>query len=313
MLDKRIEVILIFIDGSLGDTIYSISHIDQIHKNTIIFVSKRIGKDILSIYLKNKFSIYLPIGGYFFRKIVYFVLLSLPLISRFLKIQICIFNNKGLIYKTYMLKKKVQIIRKILIVHSRVESHESVKDSIGNGNTGYGKYILVNMDVDESVRKKTVKNAIRPTKLPTVYFFEELILDLKKQLPSYKFIQIGEGGAAISNVDINLVGKTNLIELAQLIRYAKFTITIEGGIRAFCLFLDAPAVAIFGPTSQNILPSSQRVRDVRYHSCPPCWRNKKEWYSKCDQNNGGEALCTSDMTLLPQIRNLSLLIQNELY
>lgn len=116
----------------------------------------------------------------------------------------------------------------------------------------------------------------------------------------------------ISNIDINLVNKTNLNHLIKLIENAKYTITVEGGIRSLCILLNAPALAIFGPSDCKFLPRNDCVTDVKFTSCRPCWRHNKNWYYQCEQNNNGEAICTSDNTLLPQIKNLSELIQNEI-
>jgi hypothetical protein len=301
-------------DGSLGDTLFCLSQIEKSKKNSIVFTSTKISKNILDIFIKNKFIFYLAIGGFLFRKIVYLTIKNAPLISKFINLGFCIFNNKGMIYKTYEYKKnKVFLVKKCKIIDSEIKQNELfISDNILKNINNYGDYIIVNMDVDKSVRRKIIKYSLRPTKLPTVNFYEKLVLDLKLKIPNYKFIQVGEAGTLIKNVDINLVGKTNLIQLTQLIQNAKLTITIEGGIRALCTFLNAPAVAIFGPTSQLLIPTSKSVSDVRYSSCKPCWRDKKEWYSKCHKNNDGEALCTSDATLLPQINNLSLLIKNAL-
>ena len=300
-------------DGSLGDTLYCLSQIEQCKKKSIIFSSTKISKNILDIFIKKKYIFHLPIGGFFFRKVVWFTIKSAHFISFFIKINLSIFNNKGMVYTIYEYKTKLVLVKKYLIINSEIKHNELfIKGNILENTNSYGNYILVNMDVDKSVRKKVIKNSFRPTKLPTVNFYEKLIFDLRLKMPNHIFIQVGEAGNLIKNVDINLVGKTNLIQLIQLIQNARLTITIEGGIRALCVFLNAPAVAIFGPTSQSLIPTSKSVSDVRYTSCKPCWRDKKEWYSKYHKNYDGEAICTSDDTLIPQINKLSLIAQNAL-
>lgn len=303
------QLCIYFINGSFGDALYCIHDITSDNGNfNILISSKRIAKKALSMFTRN-FSFNLPIGGNYFRKLIFIIFKLLPLIDYILKVNVCIYNHKSFVIKKYCYENKKVKLFEISYIKNSINLFPKKKKRI----TFYGDYILINLDVDKSVRRITDINSVRPTKLPTTFFFENLIIELKTKYPNYKFIQIGECGNQINNIDINLINKTTLRELVDLIINAKYTITIEGGIRALCILVNSPALAILGPSDQKLLPSSSFVRDVKYTSCSPCWRNTKNWYFQCNKNNNGEAICTSDITLFPQIQNLTFIIQNEIY
>ncbi len=89
------------------------------------------------------------------------------------------------------------------------------------------------------------------------------------------------------------VGKTNLIQLLELLRSSLVLITHDTGPMHLMRLLDGKILALFGPTrsSEKMLPNDRRVilESVRQLPCQPCYDGKK--YAACQKN-----LCLSDIS-----------------
>lgn len=85
---------------------------------------------------------------------------------------------------------------------------------------------------------------------------------------------------------LNLVGKTNLIQTAALIRRAKILVTNDSGPMHLASYFNKPIIALFGPTDPSLYgPWSSLFKVVRKNDdCPYCADSKSEIPHNCMEN-----------------------------
>lgn len=80
---------------------------------------------------------------------------------------------------------------------------------------------------------------------------------------------------------IDLRGKTNLLQLAGLIRRAKVIVCTEGGIMHLAYACKHPrTIVLRGPTQGKLFEYPGQVC-VDAHTCGPCWSKAGDWTTNC--------------------------------
>jgi ADP-heptose:LPS heptosyltransferase len=99
--------------------------------------------------------------------------------------------------------------------------------------------------------------------------YERFIELFRRAYPDIKVVQLGHSDRlckSIDGVDVNLVGKTSLGELAVLLKHSLFHLDGECGMVHMIRFLNGRSIAIFGTTSENFLGYPENI-NLRGNGC----------------------------------------------
>jgi hypothetical protein len=111
--------------------------------------------------------------------------------------------------------------------------------------------------------------------------FSEVISRIKQARPDLIVVQLGTVTSdRISVVDLNLVGKTNLKEVAGLLKKAVLHLDNEGGLVHLSASLGGRSLVVFGPTPSDYFgyPDNINVDPV---TCGGCWWIDELWMNRC--------------------------------
>ena len=140
------------------------------------------------------------------------------------------------------------------------------------------------------------------TKLWPVEHYNELICRLEQEYPDATLVFVGavyEWEDSIVFHGKNLVGKTSLLELASILKYARIHISSEGGsVHLRHALHGGVSIVLFGPTSDHFFGYSENI-NLRSRSCPyPCEWAVEDWNTNCMRNRG-KAECME--TIYPEL------------
>lgn len=111
--------------------------------------------------------------------------------------------------------------------------------------------------------------------------FAEVVRLLKKAHPYLKVVQVGtQTSTPIPNVDINLISKTSLSEVAALIQGARLHLDNEGGLVHLASCLGVTSCTIFGPTSVDYFGYPGNI-NIEPPVCGNCWWATETWMETC--------------------------------
>lgn len=174
---------------------------------------------------------------------------------------------------------------------------------------GSAPYITIQRG-HSTVEERSNKN----TKLWSAEYYQELIYTLKREYSSYKLVQLGvcrEGfNTDFEGIDVNLRGKTSVLELAVVLKHAALHIDCEGGLVHLRHALKGgPSVVLFGPTSPDFYGYSENL-NIRTHACVrPCEWVTDDWLTRCARRTDKNC-CMHSLTpqiVLEQIKEKNLL------
>lgn len=172
-----------------------------------------------------------------------------------------------------------------------------------NGIDILKKYGLQNKPFITVQRGVDVMNKFgESTRLWPVGCFENLISLIKEKYPEITIIQLGvsqERCLSISNVDINLVGKTSFSEVLWILKNSFLHIDGECGMVHLRHFLCAKtSIVLFGPTSPKTKGYKENI-NIRSDrcNCQFCeWLVGETWQSYCIKTKNTKSLCMSSIT-----------------
>ncbi|MDR1232705.1 MAG: methyltransferase domain-containing protein [Puniceicoccales bacterium] len=122
------------------------------------------------------------------------------------------------------------------------------------------------------------------TRMWPIRHHEKFIELFHRAYPDIKVVQLGYSNKlckSMDGVDINLVGKTSLGELAVLLKHSLFHLDGEGGVVHMKRFLNGRSIAIFGPTSEKVFGYPENI-NLRGNGCSSwCEWVSDDWDSKC--------------------------------
>ena len=143
------------------------------------------------------------------------------------------------------------------------------KESIFNKFKFYGKYIVFCPDAEYGPAKKwpTNKWLNLATKLSKLYNVVIVGLDMNMS-KEFRLLE--------SDKIINLIGKTNLVEVMEIIASSEGVISNDSGLMHVSASLDRKTIALYGSSSPTYTPPliSKEKRDVIYKDldCSPCFK-----------------------------------------
>lgn len=111
--------------------------------------------------------------------------------------------------------------------------------------------------------------------------FAEVVAGLKAARPDLLIVQIGTATSEpIAHVDVPLIGRTNLQEVAGLLRATSLHLDNEGGLVHLAACYGRRSVVVFGPTPSDYFgyPHNINVDPLR---CGNCWWIDELWMDRC--------------------------------
>lgn len=115
--------------------------------------------------------------------------------------------------------------------------------------------------------------------------FSEVVALAKAAFPDVRFIQIGTSTSTpVVGVDLDLVGRTTLQEVAAVIGGALCHLDVESGLVHMASCLGTPAVVVFGPTPVDYFGYPEH-RNVPPQMCGDCWATRDTWMALCPRGH----------------------------
>jgi len=153
-------------------------------------------------------------------------------------------------------------------------------------------YITISNGFDEDMASKT---GVIATK---VYpHFDAVISEVKRVLPDLCIVQIGTATSTpIQGVDLDLISKTTLQEVAGLLRSAALHIDNEGGLVHLAAALGTRSAVVFGPTLAGYFGYEENI-NIEPLVCGGCWWMESTWMEQCVR---GDAVPTCMYTQPPE-------------
>ena len=134
--------------------------------------------------------------------------------------------------------------------------------------------------------------AAEGTKMWSYEKTNELVKLIKQKYPQITLVQTGVSKnrcRALDNIDINLIGQTNLEDIKVLIKNSFLHIDCEGGFAHLRNALKAkhPAIILFGPTNPELYGYDTNINIRKKDACPIfCDWVTKKWQTECLRHNG---------------------------
>ena len=99
-----------------------------------------------------------------------------------------------------------------------------------------------------------------------------------------RIVQLGEAHEAlVEGVDIDLRGKTSLMETAYVLKMAAVHMDTEGGLVHLARAMQTPSVVAFGPTPVGFFGYPQNV-NIAPPVCGNCWWTSDRWATHCPRD-----------------------------
>lgn len=136
-------------------------------------------------------------------------------------------------------------------------------------------YITVNNGSDSAYNFKQTKSY-------PLEKWHATIQKLHNAFPNIKIVQIGhiKTSDPIIGVDVNLLGKTNLTEVAVILKNALLHIDIESGLVHINHAVGGKSIVLFGPTPEKYYGYKENVNIVS-KKCSDCMWLMPTWQSSC--------------------------------
>jgi len=111
--------------------------------------------------------------------------------------------------------------------------------------------------------------------------FKQVIDLLRSQRPNLTFVQVGtKTSAPIDNVDVQLIGKTSLPELAGLLAGAVLHLDNESGVVHLAACIGTQSCVLFGPTPAAYFGYDANI-NIEPKDCGGCWWTTRNWMTDC--------------------------------
>lgn len=117
-------------------------------------------------------------------------------------------------------------------------------------------------------------------------YFSELAGLIKTEFPEILVVQYGVNAKScppMENTNINLVGKTNILDVETLLRHSLIHVDCDGGMihlrHAIC---GGPSIALYGPLNADFFSYAENINFTGQAGCSePCEWLTGNWWAKC--------------------------------
>ncbi len=111
--------------------------------------------------------------------------------------------------------------------------------------------------------------------------FSKVAALIKKELPNLLIVQVGTTTSdPIQNTDLNLIGRTELSEVAAILKDALLHLDSEGGLVHMARCYGVPSCVVFGPTPSAYFGYPTNI-NIDPPVCGDCWWITSSWMSIC--------------------------------
>lgn len=111
--------------------------------------------------------------------------------------------------------------------------------------------------------------------------FGEVVARLKQAAPDIKIVQVGtRTSTPIPDVDLNLISRTSLPEVAGVLAGARIHIDNEAGLVHLASCLGVQSCVVFGPTSADYFGYPGNI-NIEPADCGNCWWATESWMEVC--------------------------------
>jgi hypothetical protein len=126
------------------------------------------------------------------------------------------------------------------------------------------------------------------TKSTKVYpHFAAVLALLRQHAPDLVVVQVGSSTSTpLPGVDVPLIGRTNLAEVAALLGGAALHIDNESGLVHLAACLGTTACVLFGPTPVDYFGYAANL-NIAPRICGGCWWTTKDWMTICPRGFAG--------------------------
>jgi hypothetical protein len=141
-------------------------------------------------------------------------------------------------------------------------------------------------------------NLASSTKLWPVHFYEKFIKSFHEKYRHIKIVQLGHSQntcALLPGIDIDLIGKTSLDEVAIILKHSLFHLDGEAGMVHMKKFLNGRSIVLFGPTSAEVFGYPENI-NITGNGCRSwCEWVSDDWNKTC-LRGFAEAPCMASIT-----------------
>jgi hypothetical protein len=138
------------------------------------------------------------------------------------------------------------------------------------------KYLTVNNGFDRNFILSSRQHATK-----CYPHFDQVLRLLKAKIPGLFVVQIGTSTSKVlSEADLNLIGKTNLREVADILGNSLIHLDGEGGLVHLARSLGVSSCVIFGPTPVKYFGYPENL-NIEPTFCGGCWWVTDSWMDSC--------------------------------
>ena len=140
------------------------------------------------------------------------------------------------------------------------------------------KYITIHDGIDATFRL----SGQRALKCWSVEKWKELVLQIKKQYPHIRVVQLGgKNSQKFDFADVSLIGKTALTDLPAILQHSLLHIDGESGLVQLARYLKTISVVLFGPTDKTYFSIAKNI-NLKAEKCGSCmWLLGPKWHTEC--------------------------------
>ena len=158
------------------------------------------------------------------------------------------------------------------------------------------KYVTIHNGYDENfflINENSTKN----------YNDFQPIVDYIQNVLNIPVIQLGISKTSNPlEVSYDLLDKTNLREVAEILKNSALHLDVESGLVHLATSLGAKCLVIFGPTPWEYFGYPSNV-NIFSSSCSPCWWLENDWMNTCHRSSQ-KFCCTKDISPLDVIKQI---------
>jgi len=112
-------------------------------------------------------------------------------------------------------------------------------------------------------------------------YFDHVVTAIKAARPDLLIVQIGTTTSEeIPDVDLNLIGQTNLQEVAGLLHATRLHLDNEGGLVHLAACYGRRSLVVFGPTPSDYFGYAGNI-NINPLKCGNCWWLDDLWMDRC--------------------------------
>ena len=184
-------------------------------------------------------------------------------------------------------KSKTEWTTQLEFWHTDSERQSILHILSDKGVTDEDRLLAINLGTTWPTKKWSEKN------------FENVIIQMSDRLPNIKIVLVGSSNGtslvekmAFSDSTINLVGKTDILQLGALLELCDVCVTCDSGPMHIAAAVGTPTVSLFGPTSPVRHQPYGRGHTIieKPLECRPC-------YNRTCHREDTQFLCMKEITV----------------